>query len=112
MKLLLGFWEGKCSSVAELQDNIALVEGFEKNLGWQAAVMGCAGKFGSSTKRSGQECTFHQKSGLKEISKIEEGEGKGQWPFSHHKYLSAQFYVRKCHASCNSGPAAIVAKRN
>jgi len=30
MKLLLRFWEGKCSSVAELQDNIALVEGFKK----------------------------------------------------------------------------------
>jgi len=30
MKLLLGFWEGKCSSVAERQDNIALVEGFKK----------------------------------------------------------------------------------
>lgn len=33
MKLLSGFWEGKFSSVAELQDNIALVEGFTKKPG-------------------------------------------------------------------------------
>lgn len=38
MKLLLGFWEGKCSSVAELQDNIALVEGFKKKPG----LAGCS----------------------------------------------------------------------